>query len=77
MLTDRIQRHRPGISERNLLAGVYLIEVALIFMVQDPGFLDDLSDNHHSVDRLEEMGAPALCFFTGGLEYLDRLEVCA
>ncbi|EJU09107.1 TetR family transcriptional regulator [Sphingomonas sp. LH128] len=75
MLTDRIHRHRPGISERNLLAGVYLIEAALIFMVQDPGFLDDLSDNHYSVDRLEEMAAPALCFFTGGLECLERLEV--
>jgi AcrR family transcriptional regulator len=70
MLTDRLRRHRPGIPESNLLAGVYLIEAALIFMVQDPGFLDDLSREHHSVARLEDMARPALRFFSSGLESL-------
>lgn len=72
ILTDTLRHHRPGISESNLLAGVYLIEAALIFMVQDPGFLDDLSRDHHSVVRLEDMARPALRFFASGLESLDE-----
>ncbi|MFC0204338.1 TetR/AcrR family transcriptional regulator [Novosphingobium soli] len=72
ILTDHIRRHRPEIAEGNLLAGIYLIEAALIFMVQDPGFLDDLSRNHHSVARLDEMARPALRFFASGLESLGE-----
>lgn len=70
ILIDRIRKHRPDIGERELLAGIYLIEAALIFMVQDPGFLDDISEGHHSVDRLEQMAGPALRFFASGLEGL-------
>jgi len=72
ILVDRLKAHRPEIGEKNLLAGVYLIEAALIFMVQDPGFLDDLSQNHHSVDRLEDIAQPALRFFAHGLESLQN-----
>ncbi|EJU10782.1 TetR family transcriptional regulator [Sphingomonas sp. LH128] len=70
ILIDRLREYRPAIAERELLAGVYLIEAALIFMVQDPGFLDDISAGHHSVARLEDMAAPALRFFASGLESL-------
>jgi len=70
ILIDHLRRNVPNISEGNLLAGVYLIEAALIFMVQDPGFLDDLSRDHHSVARLEDIARPALRFFTSGLESL-------
>lgn len=72
IFTDHLRQHRPAISEGNLLAGVYLIEAALIFMVQDPGFLDDLSHNHHSVARLEDIARPALRFFARGLESLEE-----
>lgn len=70
ILIDRLREHRPDIAERELLAGIYLIEAALVFMVQDPGFLDDISEGHHSVARLEDMAGPALRFFAGGLESL-------
>lgn len=70
ILIDRLREHCPDIPEPNLLAGIYLIEAALIFMVQDPGFLDDLSAGHHSVARLEDMAGPALRFFASGLESL-------
>jgi AcrR family transcriptional regulator len=70
ILIDRLRERCPDLAERELLAGVYLIEAALIFMVQDPGFLDDISAGHHSADRLEEMAAPALRFFAGGLQRL-------
>ncbi|WP_159979531.1 MULTISPECIES: TetR/AcrR family transcriptional regulator [unclassified Novosphingobium] len=72
ILTDQLRIHAPTIPEGNLLAGVYLIEAALIFMVQDPGFLDDLSRDHHSVARLEDMARPALKFFARGLESLQE-----
>lgn len=72
ILTDQLRIHAPTIPEDNLLAGVYLIEAALIFMVQDPGFLDDLSRDHHSVARLEDMARPALRFFARGLESLQE-----
>lgn len=72
ILTDHLRRHCPRIAEGNLLAGVYLIEAALIFMVQDPGFLDDLSNEHHSVARLEDIARPALRFFVSGLESLQE-----
>jgi AcrR family transcriptional regulator len=55
-------------SEEALLAGVYFVEAALIFIVQDPGFLDDISGGHHSVARLENLTRRALQFFHGGLE---------
>jgi len=70
LLIDRLRKYRPDIPERELLAGIYLIEAALVFMVQDPGFLDDISQGHHSVARLEDMAGPALRFFSGGLESL-------
>jgi AcrR family transcriptional regulator len=67
MLTDRLRVHLPKIAESDLLAAVYLIEAALIFMVQDPGFLDDLTDGHFSAGNLEGIAHPALRFFTAGL----------
>lgn len=70
LLIDRLRHYRPEMPERDLLVGIYLIEAALIFMVQDPGFLDDLSQGHHSAARLEEMAGPALRFFSSGLEGL-------
>lgn len=71
ILVDRLRRHRPQIAERSLYTGVYLIEAALIFMVQDPGFLDDLSHDHHSVARLEDIAKPALRFFANGMKSLE------
>lgn len=67
MLTDRLRDHLPAMAESDLLAAVYLIEAALIFMVQDPGFLDDLTDGHFSARSLEGIAHPALRFFTAGL----------
>lgn len=67
---DRLRQHSPDIPEASLLAGIYLIEAALIFMVQDPGFLDDITQGHHSAVRLDEMTGPALRFFASGLESL-------
>lgn len=70
---SQLRAIRPEAGEGDLLAGVYLIEAALIFMVQDPGFLDDLSDQHHSASRLDQIGGATMRFFAAGLgELLDR-----
>lgn len=68
ILIDKLQVVYPHTPEEALLAGVYFVEAALIFIVQDPGFLDDISGGHHSVARLEGLTRRALQFFHGGLE---------
>ncbi|KQM18433.1 transcriptional regulator [Novosphingobium sp. Leaf2] len=67
ILIDHLKDAFPGVSDEALLAGVYFVEAALIFIVQDPGFLDDLTGGHHSVFRLDELTRRALQFFHGGL----------
>lgn len=61
---------RPDAVEADLLTGTYLIEAALIFMVQDPGFLDDLSAHHQSSTHLDRIAEPTLRFFSAGLRAL-------
>jgi len=70
LFEKRIAMLMPGTNEADILAGIYLIEAALIFMVQDPGFLDDLSRDHHSTASLREMSDPSIRFFAAGLERL-------
>lgn len=64
---ERLRLLYPGTSQESLLAGVYFVEAALIFMVQDPGFLDDISNGHHSAAKLEAITRQALLFFSSGL----------
>lgn len=68
ILIDHLRELAPDASDEALLAGVYFVEAALIFIVQDPGFLDDISGGHHSVFRLDDLTRRALQFFHGGLE---------
>lgn len=70
LFEKRIALLMPQTSEADILAGIYLIEAALIFMVQDPGFLDDLSRDHHSTEMLREMAGPSIRFFAAGIERL-------
>lgn len=70
LFEKRITMLMPGTREADILAGIYLIEAALIFMVQDPGFLDDLSRDHHSTASLRAMADPSIRFFAAGIEKL-------
>ncbi|WP_066772130.1 TetR/AcrR family transcriptional regulator [Croceicoccus mobilis] len=64
---------RADVDTDRLLTGTYLIEAALIFMMQDPGFLDDLSEHHHSAEHLDRIADASLAFFSAGLSALiDR-----
>lgn len=68
----RVHQMMPNAETADVLAGIYLIEAALIFMVQDSGFLDDLTRNNHSVEALNEMTRPAISFFSAGLTRLTN-----
>ncbi len=70
IFTDALRGIRPAADEDRLLTGTYLIEAALIFMMQDPGFLDDLSHQHHSAERLETIADATLHFFSAGMQAL-------
>lgn len=70
LFEERVRVLTPDTEASDILAGIYLIEAALIFMVQDPGFLDDLTRDHHSVGALDDMARPAVRFFSAGLRRL-------
>ena len=70
IFTSRVRAACPAAREEDLLTSTYLIEAALIFMVQDPGFLDDISAHHHSADRLDLIAESTLRFFSTGLRAL-------
>jgi AcrR family transcriptional regulator len=67
LFEKRVRKLMPAADTADVLAGIYLIEAALIFMVQDTGFLDDLTRNNHTVGGIEEMARPAIQFFSAGL----------
>jgi len=69
---DRIKTLMPDTEEGEILYGMYLVEAALIFMVQDPGFLDDLSRDHHSSRALDRRAEATIRFFAAGLERLAQ-----
>jgi AcrR family transcriptional regulator len=73
LFTRRLRVLMPDMPERNFAIGVYLIEAALIFMVQDNGFLDALSDGLLPMDEIDSLIGPAAAFFGGGLTALARL----
>jgi len=70
IFTSRMRGLRPGIDVNGLLIGTYLMEAALNFMVQDPGFLDDLSAHQHTADRIDLISDSSLRFFSAGLRAL-------
>ncbi len=66
MLVDRLRQLLPGLDDRSLFAGIYLLEAALIFMVQDPGFVDDLTQGTHDAARIDGLVEYAAPFFAAG-----------
>lgn len=72
IFTTSIRAAVPNADEGDLLTATYLIEAALIFMVQDPGFLDDLSAQHHSTARLDAIAESTMRFFSAGLRTLAQ-----
>lgn len=65
-----LRRVLPGLTARQHDAGVYFVEAALIFMVQDVGFLAQLTEGNFHTDRIDELIEPAATFFAAGLEAL-------
>jgi AcrR family transcriptional regulator len=75
-ISDQFRVHlrevMPDISERNLDIALYLIESALIFMVQDAGFLDALTKDQFTTHSISELIERSAVFFSGGLRALSR-----
>lgn len=74
-ISDLFARHlraaAPQLSESSLRIAVYLINAALIFMVQDTGFLEKISKGEFPMEAINELIDPAAGFFAGGLRALQ------
>lgn len=68
---DALRDSMPDMPEKQLRIAVYLIEAALIFMVQDNGFIGRITKGDLSSQAINELIAPAAAFFSGGLRALQ------
>lgn len=66
LFADRLRDALPALSDEQLELGIYLTEAALVFMVQDAGFLDSLSHGHFDAERIDRLIEPAATFFAAG-----------
>lgn len=71
-LVTRLRALLPQLDDADFHAGLYALEAAIIFIEQDPGFLDDMSQGHHRADRMDRLIAPFSRLFAAGLEALAR-----
>lgn len=69
---ERLRAIYPDMCQRRFHAALYAIEAALIFMVQDPGFLDELSRGHYQATRIDQLVDDIVPFFAGGLDSIAR-----
>lgn len=60
----------PEMPASQLKIVAYLIDAALVFMVQDTGFLDRVTEGEFPTESINELIRPAATFFTGGLRAL-------
>lgn len=77
LFIDRLRDCYPTLDDANFYAIVYAVESVMSFIVQDPGFLDSLTLNHHhsaAMDRLLDYLVP---FLAGGAEALATRPVRA
>lgn len=72
MFIERLRVLFPYMEERDFLAAIYTIEAALIFMVQDPGFMDQLTRGHHRVAQMDQMLDFVVPFFAAGIHALSE-----
>lgn len=71
-LRESLREVMPNMSEKDMVIALYLIESALIFMVQDAGFLDAISRGHFTTRSINELIEQSAAFFSGGLRALCR-----
>ncbi|MGK2287115.1 TetR/AcrR family transcriptional regulator [Pedomonas sp. V897] len=67
LFVDKLRSVYPHMNERRFHAALYAMEASLIFMVQDPGFLDELSGGHHRAAAIDRIVDDLVPFFAGGL----------
>lgn len=69
-LEQRLRALVPTMRVDDFYAVLYILEAAIIFMEQDPGFIDDITRGRHSIDELDRLVAPTAILFSGGIEAL-------
>ena len=67
LFCDYLRESVPDMPEKQMRIGVYLIQAALIFMVQDNGFLDRVTNEDFDTSAFNELIGPASAFFAAGL----------
>ncbi|RVU05700.1 TetR/AcrR family transcriptional regulator [Novosphingobium umbonatum] len=70
LFMERLGQTAPAMSKAHLQMATYLIEAALVFMVQDTGFLDSMSGGDLSKANLDALIEEASVFFAGGVQAL-------
>lgn len=74
IFVDKLRGVYPDMGERRFHAALYAMEAALIFMVQDPGFLDALSCGQHRAAEIDRIVDDLVPFFAGGLHTIARSQ---
>jgi AcrR family transcriptional regulator len=70
-LLVRLRTLLPNVRDADLYAGVYLLLASIIYMVQDPGFADDVTRGHYRVAELDRLLDPAVRLFAAGIASLS------
>lgn len=74
LFISRIRPLVPELDDRNFYGAIYAIEAVMAFMVQDPGFLDSLTLNHHHSTDLDRLMDSLVPFLTGGFLSLGEKQ---
>ena len=70
LFDEHLRRALPNADAEQVAIALYFIEAALIFMVQDRGFLRSVTDGRFDVAAVNELIRPAATFFAAGVAAL-------
>ncbi|MEX6723987.1 TetR/AcrR family transcriptional regulator [Parapedomonas caeni] len=66
LFVARVRPLVPDMADRDFYAALYAVEAVMSFLVQDPGFLDNLSRDHHHAGDLDTLLDSLVPFLAGG-----------
>lgn len=74
LFIERLRLVHPTMDDKSFYAALYAIEAVMGFMVQDPGFLDNLTLNHYHSAEMDKLLDHLVPFLAGGVEATSRPE---
>jgi tetracycline repressor-like protein len=72
LFIERLRLIHPEMDDKSFFAALYAIEAVMGFMVQDPGFLDNLTLNHYHSAEMDKLLDHLVPFLAGGVEATAR-----